>query len=310
MDNSKKRAVAPGPEPSPCAAGPAAAGPAAHGRIRAAAASRVRGFLGAWRTALRISAISFRARTQYRGDFITALAMGLAWQTSILVFATVLLTRFPGLGGWTSGGVLLIVAIRMLSHGGMVLVFNSLIMIPYIVQQGALDGYLIRPMPVYRQILLYTFPLNALGDSFSALLLFAFAITRVHLSWTPLMALYLVAAVIGGVLLEAAIQTLVSILAFRFTIPMAVFMWFDRMIATFGNYPFSILPLAARAVLTYLLPVAFVAYLPAAVLTGRVASTGVQEWLAYASPAAGPLLYILARYAWFRALRHYESVGG
>ena len=306
MDNSKK----PVDRSPPVCRWAAIAGPAAHGRIRAAAASRVRGFLGEWRTALRITAISFRARTQYRGDFITALAMGLAWQTSVFVFATVILTRFPGLGGWTSGGVLLIVAIRMLSHGGMVLVFNSLIMIPYIVQQGALDGYLIRPMPVYRQILLYTFPLNALGDSFSALLLFAFAIARVHLAWTPLMALYLVAAVIGGVLLEAAIQTLVSILAFRFTIPIAVFMWFDRMIATFGNYPFSILPLAARAFLTYLLPVAFVAYLPAAVLTGRVASTGVPEWLAYASPAAGPLLYILARYAWYRALRHYESVGG
>lgn len=280
-------------------------------RITASGAERwFRGFLGEWRTALRITAISFRARTQYRGDFVTALAMGLAWQTSVFVFATVLLTRFPGLGGWTSGAVLLIVAIRMLSHGGMVLVFNSLIMIPYIAAQGALDGYLIRPMPVYRQVLLYTFPLNALGDSFSALLLFAFAITRVHLAWTPLMVLYLIAAVTGGALLEAAIQTLVSILAFRYTIPIAVFMWFDRMIATFGNYPFSILPLAARAVLTYVLPIAFVAYLPAAVLTGRVASTGVPEWLAYASPAAGPLLYVLARYAWYRALRRYESVGG
>jgi ABC-type uncharacterized transport system permease subunit len=41
-----------------------------------------------------------------------------------------------------------------------------------------------------------------------------------------------------------------------------------------------------------------------------VASAGVPEWLAYASPAAGPLLYVLARYAWYRALRHYESVGG
>jgi viologen exporter family transport system permease protein len=112
------------------------------------------------------------------------------------------------------------------------------------------------------------------------------------------------------VLLEAAIQTIAAILAFRFTIPIAVFMWFDRMIAAFGNYPFSIVPLAARAFLTYLLPVAFVAYLPAAVLTGRVASAGVPEWLAYASPAAGPLQYILARYAWYRALRHYESVGG
>ena len=280
-------------------------------RVTASGAERwFRGFLGEWRTALRITAVSFRARAQYRGDFITALAMGLAWQISVLVFATVILTRFPGLGGWTSGGVLLIVAIRLLSHGGFVLVFNSLIMIPYMVQQGSLDGYLIRPMPVYRQVLLYMFPLNALGDSFSALLLFAFAIVRVHLAWTPPMALYLIAAVIGGVLLEAAIQTIAAILAFRFTIPMAVFMWFDRMIATFGNYPFSILPLAARAFLTYLLPVAFVAYLPAAVLTGRVASAGVPEWLAYASPAAGPLLYILARYAWYRSLRHYESVGG
>ena len=79
---------------------------------------------------------------------------------------------------------------------------------------------------------------------------------------------------IGGALLEGAVLTLVSILTFRHTIGVSVFMWFDRMIATFGNYPFPILPLAARAVLTYLLPVAFVAYLPAAVLTGRVASTG------------------------------------
>ncbi len=293
MDNSKKNAVSP----------PAGYSPGAVERW-------VRGFLGEWRNVLRITAISFRARTQYRGDFITSLAMGLAWQTSVFVFATVILTRFPGLGGWTSGGVLLIVAIRMLSHGGMVLLFNSLMMIPYIVQQGALDGYLIRPMPVYRQVLLFTFPLNALGDSFSALLLFGFAIARVHLAWTPLMVLYLVAAVIGGVLLEGAIQTFVSILALRFTMPLAVFMWFDQMIATFGNYPFSILPLAARAFLTYLLPVAFVAYLPAAVLTGRVAFTGVPEWLAYASPAVGPLLYIVARYAWYRALRGYESVGG
>lgn len=247
---------------------------------------------------------------EYRGDFITALAVGLAWQTSVLVFATVLLTRFPGLGGWTSGGVLLIVAIRLLSHGAWVLVFNPLMMVPSIVEQGALDGYLIRPMPVYRQILLYTFPLNAIGDSFSAVLLFAFAVARAHVHWTPLTALYLAAAVAGGMLLEAAVQTAVAILALRHAIPLAVFMWFDRMIATFGNYPFSIFPLAARAVLTYILPVAFIAYLPAAVLTGRAGSAGVPEWLAYASPAAGPALYVLARYAWYRALRRYESAGG
>jgi ABC-2 type transport system permease protein len=149
-----------------------------------------------------------------------------------------------------------------------------------------------------------------MADSLAALALFAVAVTRLHLHWTPASVAYLVAAVIGGALLEGAVLTVVSILTFRHTIGVSVFMWFDRMIGTFGSYPFSILPLAARAVLTYLLPVAFVAYLPAAVLTGRVASTGVPAALAYASPAAGPLLYIAARYAWHRALRRYESGSG
>jgi len=189
-------------------------------------------------------------------------------------------------------------------------VFNSLIMVPYIAQQGALDGYLIRPMPVYRQILLLHLP----AERARRLLLRPPPVRPRDRPGAPRLdpahGLVPGRGVIGGILLEAGMQTFVSILAFRFTIPMAVFMWFDRMIATFGNYPFSILPLAARAFLTYLLPVAFVAYLPAAVLTGQVASAGVPEWLAYASPAAGPLLYIVARYACNRALRHYDSVGG
>lgn len=271
---------------------------------------QVRAFFAAWRLVLRITAANFGGRLQYRGDFLTVLAMGLAWQTSVFVFVAVILTRFHGLGGWSSSDILLILAIRLLAHAVVVTVFNSLILTPYIAQQGLVDFYLVRPMPVYRQVLLYQFPLNAMGDCFAAIVLFAIAVTRLHLHWTPAHIAYLVAAVIGGALLEGAVLTLVSVLTFRRTIGISVFMWFDRMIGTFGNYPFSILPLAARAALTYVFPVAFVAYLPAAVLTGRIASTGVPAWLAYASPAAGPLLYILARYAWYRALRRYESTGG
>ena len=271
---------------------------------------QVRGFFAAWRLVLRITAANLGGRLQYRGDFLTVLAMGLAWQTSVFVFVAVILTRFPGLGGWSASDVLLILAIRLLAHGVVVTVFNSLLLTPYIAQQGLIDFYLVRPMPVYRQVLLYQFPLNAMGDCFAAIVLFAVAITRLRLHWTPATVVYLAAAVTGGALLEGAVLTMVSILTFRRTIGMSVFMWFDRMIGTFGNYPFSILPLAARAALTYVFPVAFVAYLPAAVLTGRIASTGVPAWLAYASPAAGPLLYVGARYAWHRALRRYESGSG
>ena len=126
---------------------------------------RVRGFFAAWRLVLRISAANLGGRLQYRGDFLTTLAMGLAWQTSVFVFVSVILTRFPSLGGWSASDVLLILAIRMLAHGVVVTVFNSLLLTPYIAQQGLVDFYLVRPMPVYRQVLLYQFPLNAMADS-------------------------------------------------------------------------------------------------------------------------------------------------
>jgi ABC-2 type transport system permease protein len=270
----------------------------------------LRSFLRQWRIALRITRMNARARLAYRGDAVTSIAFGIAWQSSVLVFATVLLSRFPGLGGWTSGGVVLIFGIRLLCHGVYGVVFQSLLQIPFLLEQGYFDGYLVRPMPVYRQVLLVMFPISALGEVLSGLFLFAIAIARAHLHWTPLMALYLVAALIGGVLLEAAVQTVLAAQAFNHSVPFAVYMWFDRMIQTFGNYPFSIFPLAVRALMTYVLPIAFIAYLPAAVLTGRVAATGMPAWLVYASPAVGPLLYVLARYGWYRGLQRYESAGG
>jgi ABC-2 type transport system permease protein len=133
---------------------------------------------------------------------------------------------------------------------------------------------------------------------------------KLHLAWTFGKVLYLLAAIAGGVLVEAALDTLFAITAFRYTVGLTWFEWMDSMIGTFGNYPLNILPVSPRALLTFVLPIGFIAYLPAAVLTGRVAGSGVPAWLAYCSPAAGLLLYLGARLAWVWALRRYESVGG
>jgi ABC-2 type transport system permease protein len=266
--------------------------------------------MSAWRIAWRITKLNFRARLEYRGDFVAAIVVGVLWQASVLVFAGVLLTRFPGLGGWTSGGVLLIASIRLLSHGLCTLVFSQLWMVVFIMQDGLLDGYLVRPMPVYRQVLLAQFPVNAFGDSAAAVLTFGLALGRLHIAWTLPRVGYLVAGVIGGMLVEAALQTVLAAISLRYTVGLIWFRWLDSVLGTFGNYPLNILPRAPRAVLTFVLPAAFIGYLPAAVITGRVAGSGVASWLAYGSPLAGLLLYLASRWAWAFALRHYQSIGG
>jgi ABC-2 type transport system permease protein len=264
-------------------------------------------FLTAWGIAWRITKANFRAKLEYRADFIAGIVVGLAWQSSILVFAGVVLTRFSGLGGWTSGGVLLIAAMRLLSHGLVTLFFSQLWAMSFIVPEGRLDGYLVRPMPVYRQVLLGEFPVNAFGDSAAGVLTFALALSRLHLDWTPSRVVYLVLGVIGGVLLEAGLQTVIAATTLRTPVGVSWFMWLDSIVGSFGNYPLRVLPAIPRFALTFVLPVAFIAYLPAAVITGRVASTGLYPWLVYGAPLVGLLVYLASRWFWTYMLRYYQG---
>jgi hypothetical protein len=72
--------------------------------------------LKALRIVWRVTALNFRAQMEYRTEFLLMIAIGAIWQVSVIVFATVLLSRFAGMGGWDSSDVLLIPATRMLAH--------------------------------------------------------------------------------------------------------------------------------------------------------------------------------------------------
>ena len=263
-----------------------------------------------WGLYLRINRLNLKAQTAYRGEFVLGAAFGLVWQGSMILFAGVLLLRFPGLGGWTQGDVLLIASMRLISHSLYVVTFSNIGRLSLHVQEGRMDGFLLRPLPVYRQVLLTQFQVNAFGDILAGIGIFTAALLRLDLHWTPAKALYVIAGIIGGTLAEAAIQTLVSIAALRFTGVQTWTFWIDQTISTFGNYPLSVLPGAVRGGLTFALPVAFIAFLPAAVVTGHMATTGVPAWLTVASPVVALLLFLATKALWYRSLRFYQSVGG
>jgi ABC-2 type transport system permease protein len=202
------------------------------------------------------------------------------------------------------------VSIRLTSHGIYGATVSNVTWLPNIVQAGQLDGYMLRPLPVYRQVLLARFPVNCIGDTSVGCLMLWFTLGKLHLAWTPINAGYLAAGVIGGALVEGAIQTAVSASAFKYTDGLSWTWWADYTVSTLGNYPLNILPGVARSILTYVFPLAFAFYLPAAAITGRASTSGVPTWLAWASPLVGLGWFVLARVLWNRAMRNYLSVGG
>ena len=270
----------------------------------------VTGFAASWWVAARIVSTSFRATLQYRVEFLLAVVNGVIWQASVLAFAAVLVTRFSGMGAWQPGAVLLIASMRMLSHAGYVAVYSNLANTFWLARVGQLESYLLRPVPVYRQVLLSTFRINAVGDLAVAATLFVVAMSRLPVTWTGFRTVYFACAVVGGTLLEAAVQTAVGAVAIRLAGASVWSLWIDDLMTLFGNYPLSILPTVVRVVFTVVVPLAFEAYLPAAVLLGRAGATGVPYAVALLSPLLGPVLFLAAKRLWTWNLRHYQGTGG
>lgn len=260
--------------------------------------------------AWRFIKLSLKTGFEYRADFLLMIGVGAIWQTTVLVFATVLITRFPGMGGWSPGDVLLIAAIRMTGHALAATFFMGAREVGWLTQEGQIDAFLLRPLPVYRQVILSHFHVPVIGDLVIAVILLCMALSRLTLQWTPWRIAYLIVAVIGAMLLEAAVQTFLGSFGLRHPAIHQWQEWAEELMSTFGNYPLHILPNLARAVFIFGLPIAFSAYFPAAVLTGHSGQLPVPAWLAAASPVVGCLLYLASRAAWSVQLRRYESIGG
>lgn len=272
--------------------------------------ARLRAFLSAWRLALQIVGLTFRAELEYRWNFLTNVCFGIAWQVSTIVFATVLLGRFPGMGGWSARAVLMVASLRMLTHGLFALFFDRHFQLATLVQEGRLDAFLLRPMPVYRQVLLSVFPTNALGDLLVGISMFAGATASINLHWTPLRIAYISAAVVGGTLMEGAIFTAISSLQLHFPSASHWSLWTEELMGTFGNYPLNFLPSLAAGALTYILPLAFIAYFPVAVLTDHTRGLGVPAVLVLAAPLIGLISFVASRLLWNASLRRYTGVSG
>jgi ABC-2 type transport system permease protein len=263
------------------------------------------------RVVAKVTALNFRARMEYRADFVVSVMFGVIWQTSTLMFASVLLTRFKGgLGTFPATGVLLIIGMRLLSHGLYVLFFSNLAWLPRLVDEGRMDGYFLRPLPVFTQLLLSQFNVNAIGDIAVGATSLGVAMSLVHVQWTLGSGAYVAAAVIGGLFIEAALQLMLSCLLLRSPGSRVLGRWVDELMSTFGNYPLSILPRVVQGLFTFLLPLAFVAYFPVEVVLGIAPEHGAMSVIVHWSPVAGLLLFMLARRVWAYSLRHYTTAGG
>ncbi|MFI7121881.1 ABC transporter permease [Amycolatopsis sp. NPDC049868] len=252
---------------------------------------------------------SWRAAMAYRVSFWSALTGGVGFQGTQLLFLGVLLASFNNVGGWPLNDIVFVFSLRLAAHAGYVTLFGSLYSIDRAIQQGDVDRYLLRPTSVFTQVITRYAPIMALGDAvlgFGSLIAFA---PGSSVTWTGAQVTYLCACLIGGALVEAGIQTFLAGLSFRLTTTESLRSLVDDTFTRFGGYPLTIFSREGLITLTFVVPMAFIAYLPATYLLERTGELPFPSWLAVASPCAGPIVFAIGLTFFNRMAKGYNSPG-
>jgi len=253
--------------------------------------------------------LAWRAQLQYRSNFLTVILGGVTLQGIQLLFLGVLLAKFKVIAGWDFTEVAFVFAVRLAAHSFYVVPFGALLYTDVAVQEGDFDRYLLRPVNPFIQLITRHFPLMALGDAllgFAALVIFSIS---APIDWSPGKVVFLVAAVIAGGLVEAGIQTTLCGLSFIMTSTSSLRIFADNTITQFSGYPLTIFGRWGLYSLTFLFPMAFIAFLPATVLLDRADETPLPLWLSYCSPLVGLVWFVLGYLFFTRMMRYYTSPG-
>lgn len=168
------------------------------------------------RLAVLLQQARLRAALQYRLDLVLTAIMGIAYQASGLAFVWVVLSRFGELAGWGFAEIALLCGLRVLAHALWLLPFNAIIAVDRLVREGEFDRYLVRPLnPLVQVLTTRVVRMGSFGDMVTGVVLFVLASRAARVDWSVAAVVFLVLAVVGGALIEGAVQLALGALSFR-----------------------------------------------------------------------------------------------
>lgn len=266
----------------------------------------------AWtvRSYLMIAVMWVRSTMTYRTTFVLHVVGNAV--TSALDFVAVLFmfAHVEQLGGFTVAEVALLYGTAGASLGVADLVLGNVDMVGTRVRDGTLDTMLVRPVPVFAQVAADRFALRRLGRVVQSLVVLVWALVELDtVEWTVAKALWLPVLVLCGAAIFGAIWTMGG--AFQFVAEDASQV--QNSFTYGGNallkYPPTIFARELVRGVTFVLPLAFVNWLPVLWLLGREDPLGLPGWVDFLSPVVAVAMCGLAALVWRAGVRGYRSTG-
>jgi ABC-2 type transport system permease protein len=239
---------------------------------------------------------------EFRANFWAKVVTNLSWIFLYVLFLTILFRNTNAIAGWTEGQVFLLFGTFMMTRALMDILFTpNLTKIPELVRMGTMDFVLTKPVPSQFFISLRYVSLDEVGSIFGAVAVLGYGLSILGAMPTAAQIAAWGFLVLCGLAVFYAIQLLLMTLSF----------WLIRLdnltaltdtIVYIGRYPPDIFGKYLALFFTYVLPLAFLAVVPALALKEGVRA----GWLVAALIVTGVFL-ALASLFWRYATRVYAS---
>ncbi|MCQ6553067.1 ABC transporter permease [Streptomyces sp. C10-9-1] len=250
-----------------------------------------------------------RSTMAYRLSFAMTAFGNLAATAFDFVAILLMFSHVEALGGWSLPEVAFLYGTTSTAFGLADLVLGSVDRLGRRVRDGTLDVLLVRPVPVLAQVAADRFALRRLGRVVQGLLVLGYALATVEVQWTPGRVAAVPLMVLCGGALFAAV--FVAGAAFQFFAQDAAEV---QNAFTYGGntllqYPPSIFAKDLVRGVTFVVPLAFVNWVPAMYVLGRQSPIGLPAWCALLPPFVAAAALAAAGLAWRAGLRAYRSTG-
>ncbi|MFF8590759.1 ABC transporter permease [Streptomyces sp. NPDC015220] len=274
--------------------------------VRAERRSRAAEGLRAYRL---IAAMWIRSTMAYRASFLMTTIGNFAATALDFVAILLMFSRVDALGGYTLPEVAFLYGLTSTSFGLADLAIGSMERLGRRVRDGTLDTLLVRPAPVLAQIAADRFAPRRLGRVTQGALVLGYALSRLDLHWTVPKLLLMPVVLLSGCGIFCAVFLAGAAFQFAAQDASEVQNAFTYGGTTLLQYPPTVFAKELVRGATYVLPLAFVNWLPAAYVLGRPYPLGLPRWVAFASPLVAVGCCALAGVAWRAGLRSYRSTG-
>jgi ABC-2 type transport system permease protein len=226
-----------------------------------------------------------RSQLQYRASFALQ-TLGQFMATFVGFIALLLLFhRFPTLAGWSLGEVAFLYGLAGIAFG---------------VSDMASS---------FIQVLASDFQIRRIGRIAQGAVALGLSLLWLEVEWTWLKTLVTLSAIVSGITIFCGIWVMGAAVTFWTVQRSEVTNVFTYGGEELVSHPMPIYADWLRGFFTFVVPLAFVAYLPALYVLDRPDPLGLPPFLQFCSPLVAVAFFLLARGAWSLGVRHYQSTG-